>query len=339
LAKGDYLFDALAWDGKHKRLLVGSARDGHIRAVGARGKVTDFIVPNPGNGLWGVDSLAVDAARGKLFVGSSSSAIFAGFSADNAGQSGVFEFDLANGKLLHKYGFAQDDGAHRLTALVVSSDGKVYAADAVRKQIFKLEDGQLRDILNNPKLTRFSALAIAGDGRTLYLADYAHGIFGMDLATGQAFAVGYDAGRLVLGGIVSMHWYDGTLVVVEDGMVPKRIMRLQLTKDGRSITSAMPLDVAHPEFTALGASVMADDKLLTIVDRQDALYDRRGVLIAADKLAPTRIFRSNARFAWGHSGVSGGPMPIGHDESRARGKIDARPGVKQPQPAPKSDKD
>ncbi|MGH8041477.1 MAG: hypothetical protein ACREPN_05470 [Rudaea sp.] len=328
LPKGDYLYDALAWDGKRGELLVGSARDGAIRRVDAHGKVANFIAPDASNGLWGVDALAVDAKRGKLYAATSSSAIYKGFNGDNAGKAGIFEFDLASGKFLRKSVFSQDDGAHRLTSLVVAVDGKVYAADAARKQIFKLEDGTLRDILNNPKLNRFSALAISGDGRTLYLADYALGIYGFDLATGKAFEVGYDASRLVLGGIVGMHWYDGTLAIVEDGMVPKRVMRLQLDKDGRSIKSAMPLDVAHPEFSALGASAVAGDKLYTIVNRQDDLYDSHGVLTAADKLAPTAIFRSNLRFAWGQSGVTGGgPSQI---KPGKRGKVDPGPGVKNP---------
>lgn len=331
LPKGDYLYDALAWDAKRGDLLAGSARDGAIRRVDARGKLVDFIKADAANGLWGVDSLAVDATHGKLYAGSSSTVIYQGFNGDNAGKAGIFEFDLASGTLLHKYLFDPGDGVHRLTALAVGADGKVYAADAARKQIFKLEDGKLRDILNNPKLTRFSALTVSGDGRTLYLADYAAGIFGFDLATGKAFEIGYDPSRLVLGGIVSMNWYDGTLIVVEDGMVPKRIMRLQLDKDGRTIKNAMPLDVAHPEFTSLDASAIAGDKLYTIVNRQAGLYDDHGVLTDADKLAPTAIFRSNLRFAWGQSGVSGGgASEIAPDKAGKPKNVDMKPGVPAP---------
>jgi hypothetical protein len=332
LPKGDYLYDALAWDAKRGDLLVGSVRDGSIRRADAHGKLSEFITAGADNGLWGVDALAVDAARGKLYASSSSTTIYRGFSGDNAGKAGIFEFDLASGKLLKKYAFEAGAGTHRLTALVVASDGKVYAADAARKQIFKLEDGKLRDIVNNPKLTSFSALAVSGDGRTLYLADYALGIFGYDLATGKAFQVAYDQSKLVLGGIVSMQWYDGTLVIVEDGMVPKRIMRLQLDKDGRKIANAMPLDVAHAEFTELGASTIAGDKLYTIVNRQGSLYDEHGVLTGTDKLAPTTIFRSNLRFAWGQSGVSGGgATEIAPDKSGKRKKADIKPDVPAPE--------
>lgn len=310
LPKGDNLFDALAWDAKRERFLLGGAREGKIHLVDASGKLTDFITADAGNGLWGIDALAVDAAHGKLYVTSSASAIYKGFNADNAGKAGIFEFDLASGKFLHKYTFAPGDGAHRLTSLVVSKDGLVYAADGALNQVFKIENGALREIVNNPKLTRISALALSGDGRTLYLADFALGIFGFDLAKGQAFELGHDPVHLVLGGIVGMYWYDGTLAVVEDGMVPKRVMRLKLTPDGRRVESTMPLDAAQAAFGELGAGAVAGDKLYFLASREDALYDARGVLTDADKLAPVRVFASNLRFAWGQKGASSGLAPM-----------------------------
>lgn len=333
LPKGDYLFDALAWDPAARRLLVASARDGTVKGVDAHGKLVDFIAPDAGNGMWGADALAVDGAHGKLYVASSASAIYKGFSADNAGHAGVFEFDLRSGKFLRKTVFDSSDGAHRLTSLVAGKDGQVYGADNARKQVFKLEDGKLREILSNPRLGGIAALALSGDARTLYLADYVQGIFGFDLAKGEAFEPAFDASRLVLGGIVDMVWYDGTLAVVEDGMVPKRVMRLQLDADGRKITSAMPLDVAHPEFIALGAAAVGGDSLYYIANRQDRLYDSRGVLVDADKLAPTLVFRSNLRFAWGQAGVSGSAAPIKRGKPSAA-KPDMQPGVPAPTPAP-----
>jgi hypothetical protein len=313
LAKGDHLYDALAWDAKRGQLLVGGAREGKVQLVDTTtGKLSDFITADANNGLFGVDALAVDGAHGKLYVATSATLIFKGFNADNAGKSGISEFDLASGKFLKNYTFAKSDGAHRLSALVVGKDGQVYAADGSRKQLFKLDSGELKVILSNPKLSYISALALSGDGHTLYMADFALGVFGFDLTKGQAFEPSHNSSSLVLGGIVGMHWFDGTLVVVENGMVPKRVMRLQLSADGRSIEGAMPLDAAQPSFDELGAGTVAGDKLYFFSNREDSLYDAQGVLTEADKLEPTRVFASNLRFAWGQKGVGSGlaPLPV-----------------------------
>lgn len=309
LPKGDYLFDALAWDAKRSQLLAGSQREGNIYRVDAKGKLERFIATDAANGPWSVDAMGVDSKHGKLWVASASTTIYNGFSADNAGKSGLFEFDLASGKLVHKYTFPQDQSGHVLSALAVGNDGQVYVADSSHQQVFRIDNGALKPLLQNSKLTGISALALSSDGRTLYLADYALGIFGFDLTKSKAFELEYDPTHLVLGGIVGMDWYDGTLSVIEDGMVPKRVMRLKLTPDGRRVDAAVPLDVAQPAFISLGRGTVAGDKLYFVTNRQDALYDKRGVLTAADQLQPTLIFGSNLRFAWGRTGVAKGLDP------------------------------
>ena len=313
LPKGDHLDQALAWDAKRKKLLVGSARDGSILLVDETGKSSDFIKADAANGLWSIDALGVDQAHGKLYATSSASPLFKGFDATNAGKAGVFEFDLASGKFLKSHLVPAGDGAHILSRLAVASDGNVYAADSVRREVFKVEGGALAPLLSNPKLSAITGLAVSGDGKTLYLADYALGLFGYDLTTSAPFDVKYDTGSLVLGGIDSLNWYDGNLIVVEGGMVPKRVLRLQLGDNGRSIVGGMPLDAAQPAFGELGQAAIAGENLYFVANRQEDLYDEHGVLTAANDLQPTKIFRSNLRFNWGQNtiGTGGGLAPIG----------------------------
>ena len=182
----------------------------------------------------------------------------------------------------------------------------MYAADSVRRQVFKLEGGALAPLLSNPRLSAITGIAVSSDGKTLYLADYALGLFGYDLTKSAPFDVKYDPGSLVLGGIDSLYWYDGNLIVVEGGMVPKRVLRLQLGDDGRSIVGGMPLDVAHPAFAELGQAAVAGENLYFVANRQEDLYDNRGVLTAPKDLRPTAIFRSNLRFAWGQNSIGTG---------------------------------
>jgi len=337
LPKGDYLFNALAWDAKRKQLLVGSEREGKVRLADENGKLADFIAADASNGLWGVDALAVDNVHGKLYVGSAASLRYKGFNKDNAGQAGLFEFDLASGKFLKKYILPQKDGAHVLTSVAVGKDGQVYAADGPRRMVFKLESGDLRAIVVNPRLTGITGLALTDDGKTLYIADYAMGIFGFDLTKSTAFELNYDPAKLVLGGIDSMYWYDGNLIVLESGMVPKRVMRLKLSDDGHSIAGAMPLDVAQPAFENMGQAAVAGDNLYFVANRQDGLYDDHGVLTDPAKLDSTSIFRSNLRFAWGQKGVTGGGGGLVPISTMAPGKIDRKPGV-QPPPGEKGSK-
>lgn len=306
LPKGDFLFESIGYDPARKQFLVGSAREGKVLLVDEKGKLTDFIAPSAENGMWGVFDLAVDAAHDKVYVASSDVAYYKGFESAQFGQTGVFEFQLSSGKFLHKYLLAEAGKMHTLTSITVGKDGRVYAADAARRQIFRIDHEQLSMLVENPKLTSIRGLAVSDDGRTLYMADYSLGIFGIDLTKMAPFVLARNPEKLVLGGIDGLYFYDGCLVIIESGMVPQRVMRLKLSDDGRSVVAAMPLDVAQPAFTMPTLGAIAGNDLYFIANSQKGLYDKLGVLKNPDALQATRIFRSNLRFAWDQSGISTG---------------------------------
>ena len=307
LPKGDRLLESIVWDPKRKQFLAGSVREGKIYLVDASGKLSDFISADANNGMWAVYDMAVDAAHDKLYVISNGVPHFNGFNADILGKAGVFEFTLSTGKFLHKYILPQDNGKHILSSIAVDGKGRVYAADGVSQQIYRLDGGELKLMIGNRVLTGIRGMTVSADGKTLYFADLALGIFGLDLNTLKPFDLGHDPAKLVLGGIEGLYWYDGTLVAIQNEMSPQRVMRLKLSDDGHSIVSAMPLDVAQPAFAALTIGTVANDSLYFISNSQKADYDSLGALIHADKLEPVKIFRSNLRFAWDQKGVSAAP--------------------------------
>jgi sugar lactone lactonase YvrE len=308
LPKGDRLIESLAWDPKRKEFLAGSVREGKVYLVDSSGKLGDFIAADADNGLWAVYALAVDAARDKLYVISNGVPHFKDFKADMLGNAGLFEFALSTGKLVHKYILPQDQRSHILSSIAVGDNGRVFVADGVNDQIYRLDGGALKLLTENPALTGIRGMAVSGDGKTLYFSDVSLGIFGMDLAKLAPFELAHNPDKLTLGGIDALYWYDGTLAVIQNGMSPQRVMRLKLAPDGRSVANAMPLDVAQPAFTSLATGTVSGDGLYSIANSQKGLYDSYGVLTEANKLEPLKIFRSNLRFAWDDKGV-GSTLP------------------------------
>jgi hypothetical protein len=335
LPKGDYLFESLAWDPKRKQFLVGSAREGKVYLADMKGKLSDFIQPTAENGVYSVFDLGVDAGHDKLYVASAGVPYYKGFTAESFGKSGVVEFQLSTGKFLNKYTFPMDAGDLLPTSMAVGKDGHVYVADGDHGKIFRLDNGELKALIENPKLTSIRGMAVSDDGRTLYFADFAAGIFGLDLTKDAPFALGRNPEKLVLGGIVGMYWYDGCLVVIESGMVPQRVMRLKLSADGRGVAAAMPLDVAQPAFATPTLGAIAGDDLYFIANSQKALYDKFGVLKEPGELKPTQIFRSNLRFAWNQSGIAAGMTELPKGPARrglnvAPSSLDSTPPPEKP---------
>lgn len=330
LPKGDYLFESLAYDPKKKQLLVGSVREGKIYRVSKDGKLADFITPSAENGLWSVYAIAIDPAGENLYAASTSAVYFKGFKQEDYGKAGVFKFRLSDGKLLNKYLLTPDNQPRTLSSIAIGKNGEVFAADGVRNLIYRLDGGALKVMVENPKLTSVRGLVVSGDGKTLYFADYQLGLFGVDLSAGKAFDLDYSTDTLVLGGIDGVYWYDGTLVVIENGMSPKRIMRLTLDKAGRKIEKAMPLDVANAAFGLPTYGAVDGDSLYFVANSQKNDYDAYGVVKDDSKLEPVRIFKSNMRFAWNENGIGTQIMPI-----PTRGETKTR--MPMAAPAPKSD--
>jgi sugar lactone lactonase YvrE len=338
LPKGDYLFESMGWDPKRKQFLFGSAREGKVYLADMNGKLNEFIKPTVENGVYAVFDLAVDAGHDKLYVASAGVPYYKDFSANSFGKSGVVEFQLSTGKYVNKYTFPAESSDYLPTSLTVGKDGHVFVADGEHGSIFRLEGGELKPLAKNPVLTSIRGLAASDDGRTLYFADYAMGIYGIDLAKSTPFGLARNPEKLVLGGIVGLYWYDNCLVVIESGMVPQRVMRLKLAADGRSVATAMPLDVAQPAFATPTLGAIAGDQLYFIANSQKMLYDRYGVLKEPAKLEPTRVFRSNMRFAWDQAGVSAGISELPKGPAKAK-PANSAPSSMEAKPDKPADKD
>lgn len=301
LPAGDHLYDSIAWDAKRQRFLIGSARDGSILGVDEKGKAVDFIKANSDNGLWSTYALAVDSKDEALYVASTSSVYFKNFKQSDYGKAGVFKFSLEDGKLLDKFLLEPDAQPRTLSSIAVGPGGEVFAADGVRNVIYRVDGGTLKPFVQNPRLSSLRGMAVSGDGRFLYVADYTLGIFGVDLAAGRAFDVQYDPAKLQLGGIDGLAWYGNHLVVVQSGMSPRRIMRLSLGADGRRVVDSMPLDAGNPAFKLPTYGVVAGDGFYFIANSQKNQYDSYGSPKDAAKLEAVNIFRSDLKFAWDHS--------------------------------------
>ena len=284
----DLLVEGLAYDPKTKSLIAAATREGKVLRVAADGKTSDLVVANAENGLMSVLDVAVDPAHDALWVASAGGPLLKKGKTEDYGKSGVWHFELSTGKFVDKY-MVEGAGKHELTSIALAPNGDVYAADGAARAIYKLRQDKLEIALANPKLTNIRGLAISGDGSQLFLADYEVGIFGIDLAKGAAWQV-KPAKNQAMFGIDGLTWRDGELVAVQNGMTPRRVVRMKLADDGKSVASFDVLASAKPEFSLPTRGVAADGKFYVIANNQRGMYDRYGIPRDEKKLEPAKIF-------------------------------------------------
>jgi sugar lactone lactonase YvrE len=293
LPKEDLLIESLAWDSSRKKLLVGSARTGSVYTVESGGKLKPLLAANEENGMWAVFDIAVDAERGVLWVASTAVPHFRDYQAEaDLGAAGVFKFDLKTGKFIKRFLSPQILGQQFfMSSLALGPDGALYAADGVNNAIYMVRDDQLTRLAHNPVLSSIRGMAVSGDGKVLYFADYERGLFGIALDTMKPFALGLPK-TLAVGGIDGLTMSGNHLVIVQNGMVPNRVMKLGLDQTGRLVESVAPIEANRDELVEPTLATLDGDRLLFIANSQKDNYDRFGLVRDKNKLVGTSIFET-----------------------------------------------
>lgn len=311
LPKQDLLIESLAWDESRGKLLVGSARTGSVYIVDAQGGLKPLLNADDDNGMWGVFDLVVDAERGVLWVASTAVPHFKGYNAEeDLGGAGIFKFDLKTGRFIKRFLSPQTIGQQIfMSSLTLGADGTLYAADGVNNAIYAIKDDQFKRLLHAPVLSSIRGMAVSADGENLYFADYERGLFGFDLKAERPFEVALPP-KLALAGIDGLLLWEGHLILIQNGMVPKRIMKVLLSKDGKVIESYQPLDANQPALSLPTFATLDDDRLLVIGNSQKANYDRFGLIRDKSKLEATRIYQIDLNFGESNADAPTGPLRL-----------------------------
>jgi hypothetical protein len=192
-------------------------------------------------------------------VSSAASPLTLGFDKAQAGQSALFEFKLDSLELVKRYPVQADGKPHRLGGLAQTPNGDVYAVDTVLPIIYRLPAGaeQIMPFVASGDMVSLRGITTSTDGRMLYVADYEMGIMALNLAEQQVNMLTVPE-TLNVGGIEGLLFWDGHLVLIQNGLKPQRVMRLKLGDDGVSVTEVAPLAVAQPGFNYPNFGTLVD---------------------------------------------------------------------------------
>lgn len=240
---------AIEWDSSREAFLVANARDGAVWRVNRQGETEELLRANEENGLWAIFGLLVDAENNRLWLTTAANENFSGFDETDAGRSALRAFTLDTLEPVGTYPVPVDGQPHRLGDLALAAGGDVYTVDTVLPRIYRLEkDGdRLKPFVASSDNVSFRGVAASDDGRMLYVADYAMGIMALDLEARQARRLAGPE-TLNLGGIEGLFFWDGHLVMIQNGNAPQRVMRLALEDDGMTVSEVAPLAIAQPFF-------------------------------------------------------------------------------------------
>jgi sugar lactone lactonase YvrE len=271
LADRELITEGVAYDTRTKSFFVSSVRKRKVVRRDAQGTVRDFVASGQ-DGLFAATALAVDPTRRALWVSSMAMPPMEGFRKEDDGISFVLEYDLDSGRLRRK--LLPPVAGGRVSDLAVGPRGELVVADPVTGRLYVLEKDSLRVLVDEGPLASAQGLAFAPDGR-LYVADYAQGPARVDATTGEVRLLDAPADAAVTG-IDGLVWDRGSLVGIQNGIEPHRVIRLSL--EGDRVTAVTVLERAHPRYDEPTLGVVHENALYYVANSQYEAVRRDGTL-------------------------------------------------------------
>ncbi|GAB4168587.1 MAG: hypothetical protein Kow0020_02010 [Wenzhouxiangellaceae bacterium] len=287
--------EGIALDPDSGKLYVGTIHDGVILTKSPDTDTFEVFadadrVPE----LKAVMALAVDASRDVLWAATGSISQYRDYRLSDFGRTALLAFNLEDGKLIGVHPVLPDGLPHLLGALSIADDGSVYAADTLTPIIYRLKPGEARPeaLIKTPMLVSLRGIALSPDQRKLYVADNETGIYLFDLADDyKAYKLGA-APTLNLGGIDGLLHWNNSLVIIQNGISPQRVMRLDLNEAGTAVEQVAALAVALPDFDMPTWGTLAGDDLLYFASSHWHKVDSRGRPTVKEGLPPVKVLKS-----------------------------------------------
>ena len=138
---------------------------------------------------------------------------------------------------------------HWLGDLTIDAEGTVYTTDSWNRVIYrlKIEASEIEYFLTDSDFGSLQGLDISADGKTLFVADYATGIFAVDLESRKVTRLNPGA-SVVPYGIDGLYVHGQSLIAIQNGVRPQRLIRLNLDQNLTRVDSLKVLEVGHPAF-------------------------------------------------------------------------------------------
>jgi sugar lactone lactonase YvrE len=242
LADSTFWPEGVDYDARTKRFYLASVRHrtiAELRPDGTSRELWSRDLP----GIGAMLGVRVDTARGVLWATTSGIHQMEGYASADSGIAALLRIRIADGTIERRWDIAPSPRGHVLGDLAIGPHGDVYLTDSSEPFMYRLRaGGDTLERLASPLFRSLQGMAPTPDGRSVYIADYSHGLLLLDVASGAITRLDDAAGSTSLGcdGLVLDR--RGAIIAVQNGVSPARVMRFVVDRARRRIVMAMLLD-------------------------------------------------------------------------------------------------
>jgi len=226
---------------KHKLWLASSIRLKKIVAFDSKGVCSDWFIDTP----YSVFALRADANQRYLWVTCSAMPEMKNYTEAVDGRNEVLKIDIKTRRLVKRY---IADGKHVFGDIAIAKNGDVYISDSADPIIYKIQKDKAphekivvwKDLKG--KAFNLQGITFNSDESKLFIADYLNGI--MMITMKDDFKTSWltlpdGATKKGTDGLV---FYKNSLIAIQNGAVPIRIVKFNLNAENTQITDFKVFD-------------------------------------------------------------------------------------------------
>ena len=249
---------------------------------------------------WPAMAVFADPKRKTLWMTASAMPGFSGFPKEDDGKTALLEIDATSGKVLHRFD-PGTTGPAVLGDMCVTDDGTVYVTDSIGGGVYRLhgdlETARLQKIADG--LFSPQSPVLSRDGKRLFVADYTMGIAVVDLATANTGTkINYlpHPENMAVVALDGLYLSGDSLIGIQNGADPIRVLRLQLNPAQTEITGAEVVEQASERMGDPTHAVAVDGWFyLSANVGWSKVDDNTGKLKDGEKFTPPVLLRFPAQ--------------------------------------------
>jgi sugar lactone lactonase YvrE len=264
LPERDVIAEDIAYDSIGDKFYVSSVRHRKILSLDKHGSSAEFVREGQAD-VWAILALGVDSKRRILWAATAALPEGIGYRKEDEGRSALLKYSLDTGELVKRYDL-KNDTKHVLGDLTVSPAGDVFVSDGEGAVYWVEHKKDALDILVDKGMFRSPQTpALSPDGRTLFVPDYSRSIGMVDLATRQVKLLEHPK-ELSLGGIDGMYLSGRTLIAIQNGTAPERLIRMKLNDALTRVVEWETIEANWPELGDPTHGVIVGDQFYFIAN-------------------------------------------------------------------------
>lgn len=235
------------------------------------------------NQLYAVFSMKKDANEQFLWVATSALPEMERFSYNLEGKAAVLKIDIKTKKVVQRFEIA---GNHVFGDLYVTKNNVVYVSDSNKPILYKIENDVMSEWISLEKEAyNLQGITMNSDENLLFVADYLKGIAAISLRDNQRKWFTFPEGTIGKG-IDGLCFYNHSLIAVQNGVKPIRLVRFNLNEVGSEIIGYQIIDHNRAEFNEPALATIIANKLCFFANSPWQFYDKNGNLDSTKVEAP-----------------------------------------------------